>query len=134
MVSRYWPMSGQKHGPSNCLLRVGTTAVFAVSLTFAGLTAAAPALAGTTPANDDFASATTLTGSDGNVSSDNIGATPQTGEPEVVNDGGQDATVWYSWTPDVSASTTFYTCYTPNVDPPAMDGCWASTRAPPWMA
>jgi uncharacterized repeat protein (TIGR01451 family) len=121
VISRYWPMSGHTHGRRHPLVRIGTSAAFAVSLTFAGLAAAGPAVAAGPPANDNFAAATVLTGPNGTISGDNTNATWQTGEPSVVQDGGFDASVWYSWTAPATATTTIDTCATPNDGPPAMD-------------
>jgi uncharacterized repeat protein (TIGR01451 family) len=119
MISRYRTMSNHTHGRRHRLVRFATAAAFAVSLAFAGLTVASPALAAAAPANDDFASATVTTGASGTISGDNTNATWQTGEPSVVQDGGSDASVWYSWTAPATATTTIDTCATPN--DPAMD-------------
>lgn len=62
------------------------------------------------PANDNFASATAISGTSGSITGDNIGATTETGEPGHYNyNPGPDyprprgivgpyATVWYKWT------------------------------------
>ena len=49
------------------------------------------------PANDDFANAQAITGLTGSLSSTNVGATKETGEPNHAgNPGGH--SIWYSWT------------------------------------
>jgi len=48
-------------------------------------------------ANDDFASATILTGASVSVTADNADATKETGEPDHAGDSGG-ASVWWSWT------------------------------------
>ena len=64
-------------------------------------------LADAAPTNDAFASATALTGSAPVVTSTNVGATRQSGEPTQGRGGGH--TVWYSWTAPASGSTTIDT-------------------------
>ena len=65
---------------------------------------AAPAFAAS-PANDNFAAATSLAGSSGATSGTTIGATNEAAEPS-----GGSLGVWYSWQPSVSGATTFQTC------------------------
>jgi hypothetical protein len=59
-----------------------------------------------TPANDDFANATVISGPVGTLTSDSTGATVERGEPRNVdNDGGW--SVWYSWRAPASGTATF---------------------------
>ena len=61
------------------------------------------------PANDNFASATVLTGSSGAPSATNTMATKEAGEPDhASNEGG--ASVWFAWTPDTSGIANVATC------------------------
>jgi hypothetical protein len=60
-----------------------------------------------TPVNDDFASPSVLSGSSATVHGTNVGATPQTGEPEDLWGG---RSLWYSWTAPASGTTTVNTC------------------------
>ena len=53
--------------------------------------------AGAAPANDNFASATTLAGTSGSFSGTTVGATLQTNEPAYIFDTGT-STIWYKWT------------------------------------
>lgn len=59
------------------------------------------------PANDDFGSAVTITGS--SMSGTTVGATSQAGEPEH-GESGATSTVWYSWTAPQSGTAIFDTC------------------------
>ena len=49
------------------------------------------------PTNDDFASATVISGSSGQTSGTNVEATKEVGEPDHAGNAGG-ASVWYSWT------------------------------------
>ncbi len=53
--------------------------------------------AGAAPANDNFASATTLSGNSGSFSGTTVGATLQTNEPAFLFETGT-STIWYKWT------------------------------------
>src|SRR5437868_7159364 len=78
--------------------------VLAASLAFS---LAAPLLRAQ-PVNDDFGNATSLSGPSGVVSGSNIGATLESGEPNITgNAGGQ--SVWYAWTPLTDMTITFTT-------------------------
>jgi hypothetical protein len=61
------------------------------------------------PANDNFLSATTLTGAQGQKTGDNMAATEQTGEP-AHGSGGAAGSVWYRWTAPMAGKATFATC------------------------
>lgn len=65
---------------------------------------AAPALAAA-PSNDNFASATQVSGASGSINGTTIDATDESGEPSAGALG-----VWYSWKPAVSGAATFDTC------------------------
>ena len=58
--------------------------------------------------NDNFASATTLSGSTGSTTGSNAGATRETSEPQHCGTSGL-ASVWYVWSPSSSGSATFDT-------------------------
>ena len=60
------------------------------------------------PANDSFANGAILTGSKGQVSSSNLGATGEPGEPSHATSAGGHS-VWFNWTPPVSGQVTFDT-------------------------
>jgi hypothetical protein len=64
-----------------------------------------PGVAGAdgTPANDSFASAQVLSGTNGSVSGSNVGATSEAGEPVIA----AELSVWYSWTAPASGPATF---------------------------
>jgi hypothetical protein len=67
-----------------------------------------PASALAAPANDDLANAQVITGLTGSVSSTNVGATKETGEPDHAgNPGGH--SIWYSWTAPADGNVAFTT-------------------------
>jgi Ca2+-binding RTX toxin-like protein len=67
-----------------------------------------PASALAVPANDDFANAQVITGLTGSVSSTNVGATKEIGEPDHAgNPGGH--SIWYSWTAPADGNVAFTT-------------------------
>jgi hypothetical protein len=72
-------------------------------LLLAGPAAAAP------PTNDNFASATTESGSSFSASGTNVQAMKQTGEPDHAGDKGG-ASVWYVWTAPNSGTYQLNTC------------------------
>ncbi|MGA3171626.1 MAG: immunoglobulin domain-containing protein [Chthoniobacteraceae bacterium] len=58
--------------------------------------------------NDNFASATVITGESGVVTGNNEGATKEPGEPDIAgNSGGK--SIWYLWTPLTTGPVTFTT-------------------------
>jgi hypothetical protein len=76
--------------------------------TFTGSIALHYSLFGTAPANDNFASAEVITGSEGQVSGRSHMATTEAGEPlKAGSPGGR--SVWYSWTAPATAQTTIDT-------------------------
>lgn len=62
------------------------------------------------PVNDNFASATLLSGNSGLVVGTNIEATTETGEPLLANTG---KTVWFKYVPTLTQAVYFSTRYTP---------------------
>ena len=64
----------------------------------------------TAPANDNFASATTISGASGSKTGSNVGATSQSGEPLLSVYSTAKTTVWWKWTApssgDVQIDTT----------------------------
>ncbi len=73
----------------------------------AAITPHAPS--GPPPANDDFASARELSGASGSVVGTNVGATLESGEPNIGDNPGG-ASVWYEWTAPASGAVEFDTC------------------------
>jgi len=61
------------------------------------------------PVNDDFAAATVIPQQTTQVSGTNTGATAQTGEPAHVGTTAARVSVWWKWTPALSASATITT-------------------------
>ena len=60
------------------------------------------------PANDNFANATTLSGTKGQMAGNNLSATRQPGEPaHSISAGGR--SVWFNWTAPASGQATFDT-------------------------
>ena len=60
------------------------------------------------PANDSFAEAQIITGPNGFLSTHNVGATKETGEPNHATNAGA-ASIWFRWTAPVSGATRFHT-------------------------
>jgi len=60
------------------------------------------------PANNMFASRTTLSGETGQITAHNINATKESGEPNHAGNAGGKS-VWWSWTPTVSGIASFDT-------------------------
>ena len=70
----------------------------------------APPPAPPAPGNDNFASATVLSGCSGTGYGTNLGATREAGEPNHAPDnGGGQRSVWYRWTAPSTGSVTFTT-------------------------
>jgi hypothetical protein len=93
-------------------------AQLAASLMMLGLySLGAAANAEAVPANDDFLAAVPLAGPPLSVEfDDNEGATKQGGEPDHAGNAGGHS-VWYSWTPSVSADVVVSTCtISPGID------------------
>ena len=63
----------------------------------------------TAPANDNFASATTITGASGSTSGSNVGATMEASEPKPSAQSDSGASVWYKWTAPSSGTVTLDT-------------------------
>src|SRR5215213_2722455 len=63
------------------------------------------------PANDDFSAATAIPAAGGTVTSTNVDATAQTGEPDHATSGfGALHSVWFTWTAPADGSATVDTC------------------------
>ena len=60
------------------------------------------------PTNDSFAEAQIITGLNGFISTHNVGATKETGEPNHATNAGA-ASIWFRWTAPVSGATRFHT-------------------------
>jgi hypothetical protein len=91
---------GTRRGGLAAKLVLCCSALGAVGLLGAGPAAAAP------PANDNFANAQTISGQ---LTSSNVQATKQTGEPNHADDPGG-ASVWYSWTAPSTGNFAVTTC------------------------
>lgn len=63
----------------------------------------------TRPVNDDFASRSSLSGSDGRVAGANVDATGESGEPNHAGVGAPTQSVWYQWQAPESGTATFDT-------------------------
>ena len=61
------------------------------------------------PTNDQFANATVISGTSGQVVGSNISATTEAGEPTVIDGSPAGASVWWVWQAPVSATYTFST-------------------------
>ena len=62
------------------------------------------------PANDNFASAQSISGCSGTVTGSNLSATKESGEPNhSPDDGGGSHSVWYAWQAPVTSNVTFTT-------------------------
>ena len=60
------------------------------------------------PANDNFANAWTIAGSSGTTNGSNVGATFETGEPDIFGAGIHES-VWYKWTAPADGTYIFDT-------------------------
>ncbi|HET7488473.1 MAG TPA: calcium-binding protein [Acidimicrobiales bacterium] len=91
------------------------SAVVATLVVAATILILAPA-ASAAPSNDNLLNAIVITGDQADVTGSNVGATHLSGEPQHAGQAG-DASVWYKWTPAVTAWATMDTCGTsfPNV-------------------
>src|ERR1051326_7479865 len=65
-------------------------------------------IASAQPANDNFANAQAIAGGSGTVVGSNVGATTETGEPDITGEPAA-ASIWYTWTAPASGATTFDT-------------------------
>jgi hypothetical protein len=65
-------------------------------------------MSGAAPANDNFSSATSISGSSGQTTSSNVGATKESSEPSHAGKHGE-ASVWWRWTALSSGSVTIDT-------------------------
>ena len=63
----------------------------------------------TGPANDNFSSATTISGASGSTSGSSAGATMQTSEPKPSAQSNVGASVWYKWTAPSTGTATIDT-------------------------
>jgi hypothetical protein len=80
-----------------------------ISNAIGSVTSAVAALSpGSPPANDNFASPQSITGSSGSFSGNNFNATKETGEPNHAGNGGG-ASVWFTWTALSTSPVTFDT-------------------------
>jgi uncharacterized repeat protein (TIGR01451 family) len=62
------------------------------------------------PANDNFANATLISGAFGNLTSSNLTATAEAGEPVISAAGGIGGSVWYKWVAPASGTMVMGTC------------------------
>ncbi|HEX4525421.1 MAG TPA: hypothetical protein VH108_01610, partial [Gaiellaceae bacterium] len=87
--------------------RTASTALFVLCLLALG--AGAGAAGASAPTNDDLVNATVLApSSGGSLTSDNTGATKETGEPDHAGDPGG-ASIWFDWTPSSSGPVSIDT-------------------------
>ncbi|MEO7677413.1 MAG: hypothetical protein ABIV39_11690, partial [Verrucomicrobiota bacterium] len=94
---------------------------FASILSSALLLMGASAMA-VAPVNDDFANATVVPASSTGVTGSNAGATLEPGEPDHVSAANGTNSVWWVWTPTVSAPVTIDTSGSPSdVDSSGLD-------------
>lgn len=103
VVARFTLSGASQQGTITCTAtpQGGSTANFTYNFT-------APPASGPAPANNDFANATTITGSSATLSGSNVGASKQAGEPaHAGNSGG--VSVWWQWTAPASGSATLST-------------------------
>jgi hypothetical protein len=61
------------------------------------------------PANDMFANSQSISGGSGSTTGSNVGATKESGEPDIIAGDSGGASVWYSWTAPSSGDTTITT-------------------------
>lgn len=93
--------------PSNTRRQITTNDIKALNIFGYNSNALGPT---TPPANDNFASAQTITGCSGTVTGTNIGATRESGEPNHSPDnGGGSRSIWYRWQAPASSTVTFTT-------------------------
>src|SRR3954462_9309390 len=60
------------------------------------------------PSNDNFSASTILTGPAGVVTSSNLGATKEPGEPDIAGNAGG-SSVWFTWISPISDAVSFST-------------------------
>src|SRR4051794_20893689 len=80
-----------------------------------GLWLCVPSAASAVPANDNFANATALSGSNVSTAGDNIGATAEAGEPNHAGNASAHS-VWWSWTAPSTGRFVIDTCDFNTVD------------------
>ena len=91
----------------------GAYTVYAIATDSAGATSApvtttVTVITPAAPANDNFANAAPITGTTASVTGTNLGATKETGEPNIAgNTGGK--SVWWSWTSPTSGTVALNT-------------------------
>jgi hypothetical protein len=90
---------GSMHTPRGGLRKVGLLAL----LVLGGALSAVAA-----PVNDNFASATVITGVSGATSGSTVGATKEPGEPNHAGNAGG-ASVWFNWVAPANGTVTFNT-------------------------
>ena len=102
-----WTLSASTAGLSpggyTYYARATDSATVTSNVPSAVLTVLAPA-----PANDNFASATVLSGSPITITGTNVNATKEAGEPKVAGNAGGKS-VWYTWTATVSGKVSVNT-------------------------
>jgi subtilase family serine protease len=102
-----WTLSASTAG-----LAVGSYTYYAQATDSASVTGSAASTVLTVlapaPANDNFASATALSGAPVTITGTNVGATKQTGEPTVAGNAGGKS-VWYTWTAAASGRVSLST-------------------------
>ncbi|WP_426572287.1 DUF4214 domain-containing protein [Aquihabitans sp. McL0605] len=92
-------------------LIVGVVAAAAAGLTVTPAAAAGPPA----PANDDFAHAQALTGSAGDVTTSNAGATTEPGEADTIAGLHSGASIWYSFTAPTYGTLLVGSCGDPDL-------------------
>ena len=96
-----------------CVNLIGVVGITAPDCTEVGKAVTATEMVTPPPANDNFASAQTITGTSGTVAGSTLGATRQTGEPNHGGGTGNlagSASVWYQFTAAGNGTATITTC------------------------
>nr|MBA3268819.1 cadherin-like domain-containing protein [Acidimicrobiia bacterium] len=104
MLTKTSPGSGRR--PAS--IRAWRSILVAVLLS-AAVVGAAQSPAAAVPTNDDFAAAQLIEGPVGSLTSSNVDATLEVGEPGHGGAGGT-ASIWYRWTAPSDGAVTFDTC------------------------